>query len=293
MPGIRTSVADLCMFGLAACDEGGLGFVSASVRTITNARRVGVRLRSKCTSTHRHARVNTNNTIEKGETNRNMGANGELKEAIREEVEYIRRHKMCSRVSRETCPRETGRAPIKTAETDKGQPGKPNVRARWVAKEYKTHAGQGCTRQRCHSLCCRRSPRANVEEKLWHWLIGGERTSMFQHEEGYLSNYHQRITSQAMNTCAGCCDTACTARATPHKIGRRSWHLHSAFSNRRDEARARVCGEVTSRERTLLQTVPWRRYHSRWRTAGGGIPHQNDIKKGRDQEASGRGGSKS
>ena len=32
--------------------------------------------------------------------------------------------------------------PIKTgwAETDKGQPGKPNVRARWVAKEYKTHA---------------------------------------------------------------------------------------------------------------------------------------------------------
>ena len=25
------------------------------------------------------------------------------------------------------------------AETDKGQPGKPNVRARWVAKEYKTH----------------------------------------------------------------------------------------------------------------------------------------------------------
>ena len=59
-----------------------------------------------------------------------------------EEVEYIRLHKMYTRVSRETCLRETGRAPIKTgwAETDKGQPGKPNVRARWVAKEYKTHA---------------------------------------------------------------------------------------------------------------------------------------------------------
>ena len=40
------------------------------------------------------------------------------------------------------CLRETEKAPIKTgwAETDKGQPGKPNVRARWVAKEYKTHA---------------------------------------------------------------------------------------------------------------------------------------------------------
>ena len=60
--------------------------------------------------------------------------------ARREEVEYIRRHKMYTNVSREACLRETGRAPIKTgwAETDKGQPGKPNVRARWVAKEYKT-----------------------------------------------------------------------------------------------------------------------------------------------------------
>ena len=40
------------------------------------------------------------------------------------------------------CLREMEKAPIKTgwAETDKGQPGKPNVRARWTAKEYKTHA---------------------------------------------------------------------------------------------------------------------------------------------------------
>ena len=64
MPGIRTAVADLCMFGLAACDEGGPGFVNVSVRTITNARRVGVRLQSKCGSMHRHAQVNADNTIE-------------------------------------------------------------------------------------------------------------------------------------------------------------------------------------------------------------------------------------
>ena len=58
--------------------------------------------------------------------------------ARREEVEHIRRHKMYVRVPREVCSRETGRAPIKTrwAETDKGQPGKLDVRARWVAKEY-------------------------------------------------------------------------------------------------------------------------------------------------------------
>ena len=67
IPGTRAAMADLCMFGLAACDEGGPGFVNASVRTITNARQVGVRFRSKCTSTHRHARVNANNTTKEGE----------------------------------------------------------------------------------------------------------------------------------------------------------------------------------------------------------------------------------
>ena len=75
MPGTTTTVADLCMFGLAACDEGGPGFVYAScTRTITNARQVGVLLRSKCTGTHRHARVNANHTIDERGTNRNMGA---------------------------------------------------------------------------------------------------------------------------------------------------------------------------------------------------------------------------
>ena len=43
MPGTRAAAADLCMFGLAACDEGGPGLVNASVRTITNARQVRVR----------------------------------------------------------------------------------------------------------------------------------------------------------------------------------------------------------------------------------------------------------
>ena len=67
MPGARAAVADLCMFGLAACDDGGPGFVNASVRTITNARQVGVRLQSKCNSTHRHARVDAEDVIGKRE----------------------------------------------------------------------------------------------------------------------------------------------------------------------------------------------------------------------------------
>ena len=62
--------------------------------------------------------------------------------ARREEVEYIRHQKMHTRVPRETCLRGTEKAPIKTewVETDEGQPGKLSVRARRVAKKYRTHA---------------------------------------------------------------------------------------------------------------------------------------------------------
>ena len=57
-------------------------------------------------------------------------------------MEHTRCHNMYERVPTEMCLRKTGKGPIKTrwAETDKGQPEKPNVRARWVAKEYETHA---------------------------------------------------------------------------------------------------------------------------------------------------------
>ena len=64
IPGARTIVADLCMFGLAACDEGGPGFVNASVRTVTNARQVQLRMQRTCTGTHRHARVDADKTSE-------------------------------------------------------------------------------------------------------------------------------------------------------------------------------------------------------------------------------------
>ena len=57
-------------------------------------------------------------------------------------MEYIRRHKMHTRVSREVCVRETGRAPIKTGwgRLVRGSQESPNLFARWVTKECKTHA---------------------------------------------------------------------------------------------------------------------------------------------------------
>ena len=38
MPATKAAGAELCMFELAACDDGGPGFVHASVRMMTNAR---------------------------------------------------------------------------------------------------------------------------------------------------------------------------------------------------------------------------------------------------------------
>ena len=92
MPGTRTTVADLCMFGLAACDEGGPGFVKASVRTVTTARQVGMRMRSKCTGTHRHDRVDASNTIEKKEKTRTWvhHAARAMEEQLREDQQELK-----------------------------------------------------------------------------------------------------------------------------------------------------------------------------------------------------------
>ena len=219
------------MFGMAACDERGPGFVvKASVRTVTNARQVGIRMRSKCASTHRHAQVNADNTIEKREqtgtwvrqvaraveehlredqqelrkreqerkvedakrmcrivheNDKKQGLShvqnemgrlmhhdeqellsvwegwhwdvnkggwldpGLCAKARQEEVEYIRRHKMYTRVSCEVCLHETGKAPIKTgwAETDKGQPTCARCGSR---RNTRRTRGESYTRRRRH-----------------------------------------------------------------------------------------------------------------------------------------------
>ena len=58
-----------------------------------------------------------------------------------DEMQYVRKHKVYTRVPLEQCWLETGRAPIKTgwADTNKGTGELPNIRSRWVAKEYKTN----------------------------------------------------------------------------------------------------------------------------------------------------------
>ena len=64
MPGARRIVADLRMFAWAACDERGPGFVNVSVRTVTNARHVGMPMQSKRMGTNRHPHVGADITSE-------------------------------------------------------------------------------------------------------------------------------------------------------------------------------------------------------------------------------------
>ena len=97
--------------------------------------------------------------------------------APRQDVKNIRRH-MYTRVLRETCLRETEKAPIKTgwAETDKGQLGKPNVRARWVAEadarearvaraNAATQGAESCVVGDRHGHAWRKSCGAGAREK--------------------------------------------------------------------------------------------------------------------------------
>ena len=127
--------------------------------------------------------------------------------AKQEEVEDIRRHKMHTRDPRETCLRGTEKAPIKT--------GWARGNFRNMRLEATVRRAESCTVRGCH-----------VEEKLWRRSTCEGRLSTLHHS----LTCRQKITRQVTNTCAGCSNTAYTARVTPHKTGRKSLHRHSATS---------------------------------------------------------------
>ena len=61
------------------------------------------------------------------------------KHAVCEKVP-MSQHAVCEKVPMSQCWKETGKNPIKTgwADTNKGTSECPNIRSRWVAKEYNT-----------------------------------------------------------------------------------------------------------------------------------------------------------
>ena len=188
--------------------------------------------------------------------------------ARREEVEYIRRHKMYTRVSRETCLRETGRAPIKTgwAETEKGQPGQPNMRARWVAKEYKTHA-----RPEPYAST---PPLGALKVVLsWHWL----RTYFYAPaRRRVLVDVPPEDYQPGDDVRAAAIHVRHARRRT--KLGGRT-HVDAQRSQTNTRGRMLVRVVRAHQGRARRGDRARRRCHDRWWTVGGGIPHQNDIEK--------------
>ena len=67
-----------------------------------------------------------------------------VEEARREEVRYIHKSKLYTKVPRARCYEVTGKAPIKSGwiDTNKGDQGSPNYRSRWVGKEYNNGPGE-------------------------------------------------------------------------------------------------------------------------------------------------------
>ena len=132
----------------------------------------------------------------------------------------------CTRVSPEKCAYvRRGRFPIKTgwAETDKGQPGKPNVRARWVAKVHKSHA-----RPELYASTPPQEATKAVQSEIATDKRGGTLVALVDvsTKKSICRTAARRLPGRWTSTSAGCCNTACTARATPRK----NWHRRSAVS---------------------------------------------------------------
>ena len=215
--------------------------------------------------------------------------------ARREEVEYIR-HKMYTSVPREVCPRE-GKAPIKTgwAETDKGQPGKPNVRARWVAKEYKAYA-----RPELYASTPPLDALKVVLSEVATGERGGKVAALVDVRRAYFhAPARKRVFVElppedyqpsGEHVCGLLQDSLYGTRDAAQ-----NWkeELASTLSDLKlTRASACPCVERLHQGRTHCGICARRRHHNRRVTVGGGLPHQNDIKKVRDQEASDRGRSR-
>ena len=107
--------------------------------------------------------------------------------------------------------------------------------ARWVAKEHKTPARP--------ELYASTPPLEALKIVLSEIATGereGKLLALVDVRRAYFYAPARRkvfvelppeTTSQVTNTCVDCCDTACTARVTPHKIGKRNWPRRSAVSD--------------------------------------------------------------
>ena len=154
--GTRTAVAD--------CDEGGPGFVNLIVRTITIARQVGMRLRSECTGTHRHARINQREQHNRERrADRDMGSRAMEEQLKEHQLEFGMREQ-----KREAEDAKRIRGIVHEHNKNKRGPGFVNVCVRTTQDEL----GCGCkanARGRTDALGVTRAtqPRRENEPERW------------------------------------------------------------------------------------------------------------------------------
>ena len=102
---------------------------------------------------------------------------------------------------------ESQEAPTKTGRvaTDKEQPGKPNVHARWVAKEILTRK-TSISRFDASAQGAESGAVIGRHGYTWRKVV-----ALVEVRRAYFHaplNCRQKITRQVMNSCAGSCNTA-------------------------------------------------------------------------------------
>ena len=190
------------------------------------------------------------------------------------------------------CPRETETAPIKTGwvETDKGQPGKPNVCARWVAKEYKPHA-----RPELHASTPTLEALKAVRSEIATGKCGGKVVALVDVRRAYLyTPARRRVFVELPREDYQASDEHMCGLLQYSLYGTRdaaqNWdeELTSTLSDL-NLTRGSACPCVWKgciKSEHSVATVHGDPITIGGRTVGIGIPHQNDFKKVRDQEAS-------
>ena len=169
-------------------------------------------------------------------------------------------------------------------ETDMGQPEKPNVRARGVAKECKTHARP--------ELYAWTPPLEALKVVLATGKRGGKVVVLVDVLRAYFHGPVRRrvfVELPPEDYQAGD-EHMCELQLVRHARRRTKLGGGAGVDTHRSQIDGRdrvlVCVERLHQGQTHRGNRARRRHQNRWRTVGGGTPHRNDIKKVRDQEAS-------
>ena len=186
--------------------------------------------------------------------------------------------------------RQTGKASIKTgwAETDKGQPGTPKVRARWVAKAYKTHA-----RRELYASTPPLEALKVVLSEIATGKRGGKGVALVDLRRAYffaLARRRRFVELPPDDHQAGDEHTCglLQYKLVRHARRRTTVGGRAGIDTQRSQVDERECVSLCvarlHQGRTHRGNRARRRHHNRERVIGGGNHHQSNTKKVRNEE---------